>query len=135
MDLDADDYDAWNKIKKGLSSNPESTVTIYPKAGEVWMSLVGKNIGFEQNGSGTNFSRPVLILKKFNNKMFWSIPLSTKQKKIDFYYNFADPDNRKVSLIIAQLKLLSVKRLRRKMYAIPQVDFINIVEKVKNLLQ
>jgi len=50
----------------------------------------GKNIGFEQNGSGDNFSRPVLIVKKFNNHMFWCVPLSTKQKTFDFYFNYTD---------------------------------------------
>jgi mRNA interferase MazF len=29
---------------------------------------MGKNLGFEQNGKGENFVRPVIILKKFNKK-------------------------------------------------------------------
>ena len=98
------------------------------------MSSLGKNIGYEQNGSGDNFSRPILIIKKFNNHMFWVIPLSTKQKKFDFYFNYTDPNNQKVSAILAQMKLLSVKRLKRKLYDIPNKLFDEMRQKLKSFL-
>ena len=98
------------------------------------MSSIGKNIGYEQNGSGDNFSRPLLVVKRFNNHMFWCIPLSTKQKKFDFYFNFTDPNNEKVSVILAQMKLVSVKRLKRKLYAIPPNTLVEIKEKLKKFL-
>ena len=109
------DFDSWNELKKKIDSGAVGPDR-FPKEGEIWMSAVGKNIGFEQNGSGDNFSRPVLIIKKFNNHMFWTIPLSTKQKKLDFYFNFTDLGGNKVSAILAQLKLMSLKRLKRKVY-------------------
>ncbi len=108
-------FNKWNEIKKELA-NKIPLKQYFPKEGEVWMSFVGLNLGYEQNGGGDNFSRPVMVIKKFNNNMFWTIPLSTKQKEYDFYYNFTDPHSRKVSVILAQLKLMSVKRLKRKMY-------------------
>jgi len=61
----------------------------------------------------------VYILKsKNNNSMFWCVPLSTKQKSLDFYFNYIDPNNNKVSVILAQMRLLSIKRLKRKIYDI-----------------
>lgn len=110
-------FDEWNIVKKDLESNTK--IITFPKEGEVWMTYYGLNIGYEQDGSKDYFSRPILILKKFNNKMFWVVPLSTKQKRIDFYYNFTDRNGQNVSAILAQLKLISVKRMSRKMY---QVD-------------
>lgn len=127
------DFDKWNEIKKRVNAETDKPDR-FPKEGEVWMSAVGRNIGFEQNGSGDNFSRPVLIVKKFNNHMFWSIPLSTKQKKFDFYYNFADPNNNKVSVIIAQLRLVSVKRLNRKLYDLSDRQLREIRDKLKAFL-
>ncbi len=127
------DFDHWNELKKKIDSEPD-TPTKFPKKGEVWISSFGKNVGFEQNGSGDSFSRPVVILKKFNNHMFWSIPLSTKQKKLNFYFNYADPENQKVSAILAQLKLISVKRLRRKMYDMDTEIFNTMVIKLKSFL-
>ncbi len=125
-----DDFDLWNKLKKKIEAE-RNIPDKYPKEGEVWMSSIGKNIGFEQNGSGDNFSRPVVIIKKFNNHMFWSIPLSTKQKDLDFYYNYTDVYKQEVSVILAQMKLLSVKRLKRKLY---EMD-IKQVQEIKLKLQ
>lgn len=99
------------------------------------MSSLGKNIGFEQNGSGDNFSRPVLVIKKFNNHMFWCAPLSTKQKKFDFYYNFTDLNEEKVSVILAQLRLVSVKRLKRKLYEIKSTELKEIRNTLRRFLQ
>ena len=117
------DFDHWNEIKKSIEENAHEQER-FPQEGEVWMCAFGRNIGFEQNGSGDSFSRPVLIIKKFNNQMFWSVPLSTKQKELDFYLNFIDPNSKRVSAILAQMKLVSVKRLKRRLYDIPR-DFID----------
>lgn len=126
------DFDHWNTQKQVLES--DTHVDRFPKVGEVWMSAFGRNLGFEQNGSGDNFSRPVLIIKKFNNQMFWAVPLSTKQKSLDFYYNFTDHSGTKVSAILAQLKLVSVKRLRRKMNDMHASDLQAVLEKLKSFL-
>ncbi len=127
------DFDKWNEIKKKIHQE-ENIPDRFPKEGEVWMSNLGKNIGFEQNGGGENFSRPILIIKKFNNHMFWVVPLSTKQKNFDFYYNFIDIDNKKVSAILAQLKLMSVKRFNRKMYEMPQNQFVDVLNKIRGFI-
>lgn len=86
------DFNAWNEQKKNidLSADTYSEPTLYPKEGEVWMSVLGKNIGFEQNGGADNFSRPFLVVKKFNNHMFWIVPLSSKQKSLNFYSPYLD---------------------------------------------
>lgn len=127
------EFDIWNELKKGLA-HQIYTPDRFPKEGEVWMSHLGKNIGFEQNGSGQSFSRPVLIVKKFNNHMFWVVPLSTKQKGFDFYFNYTDPHGQYVSAIIAQMKLFSVKRLKRKLYDMPIEHFGNLKQKIKAFL-
>ncbi len=127
------DFDSWNELKKKIEDE-KNIPDRFPKEGEVWMSSLGKNIGYEQNGSGDNFSRPILIIKKFNNHMFWVIPLSTKQKDFDFYFNFTDPNDQKVSAILAQMKLTSVKRLKRKLYDIPNKLFDEMKQKLKSFL-
>jgi mRNA interferase MazF len=127
------DFDSWNKLKKKIDKKNDVPDN-FPKEGEIWMSNIGVNIGYEQNGSEDNFSRPMLIIKKFNNHMFWAIPLSTKQKSFDFYFNYTDPNNQKVSAILAQMKLVSVKRLKRDIYTIPKELFKQIKEKLKSFL-
>lgn len=128
------EFDKWNTEKQKIDTEEYSKEN-FPQIGEVWMCVVGKNIGYEQNGTGNNFSRPVAIVSKFNNKMFWVVSLSTKQKKFDFYYNFTDPNRQKVSIIVAQLKLVSLKRLKRKMYDLSEKDFENVLKIIKNFLK
>jgi mRNA-degrading endonuclease toxin of MazEF toxin-antitoxin module len=132
--MDDIDFDDWNRLKKSLESNIEGP-NRFLKEGEAWMSLVGKNIGWEQNGTGIRFSRPVLILRVFNNHMFWAVPLSSRQKSLDFYFNFTDPLNQRVSAILAQMKLMSVKRLERKMYTLPQNCLLEIKDRLKKLIE
>ena len=128
------EFDKWN-IEKQKTEADEYSEENFPQIGEVWMGVIGKNIGYEQNGTGDNFSRPVAIVSRFNNKMFWAVSLSTKQKEFDFHYNFTDPNNQKVSIIIAQLKLVSLKRLKRKMYDLSEKDFGNVLQRIKSFLK
>ena len=107
-----EEFDIWNELKKKIEEK-EYILDKFPREGEIWIANIGKNIGFEQNGKGESFSRPVLIVKKFNNKMFWIVPISSKQKNFDFYFNYTDSSNRSVSVILAQMKLMSLKRFIR----------------------
>ena len=128
------DFNRWNELKKKIDEKNNNVLDNFPKEGEVWMSDVGLNIGYEQNGSEDNFSRPMLIVKKFNNHMFWAVPLSTKQKDFDFYFNYTDPNSQKVSAILAQMKLVSVKRLKRDIYILPDKLFDQMKQKLKSFL-
>ena len=128
-------FDKWNKIKKQINKTVFDISIPFPKNREVWICSIGHNVGVEQNGSEDNFSRPVLVVKKFNNQMFWIVPLSTKQKSYDFYFNFTDPDGKKVSLVLAQLKLVSIKRFKRKIYEISIKEFDEIKSKIVKFVE
>jgi len=128
------DFDKWNERKKYLDAKKHED-DLFPKEGSVWMCSIGVNIGFEQNGEGKVFSRPVLVVKKFNNKMYWIIPLSTKQKAYDFYFNFTDPNGGEVSVILAQLRLVSTKRFIRDMYVIQNDTFEEILKQLTGFLE
>ncbi len=128
------DFDKWNILKQNIElTNKPLKVFLQPR--DVWMISFGRNIGFEQNGTGDNFSRPVLIVKKFNNQMFWVVPLTTRQKNLDFYYNFIDPSKRPVSAIMAQMRLISIKRCKRMLYRLNQNDFESILKKLADFLR
>lgn len=43
-------------------------------------------MGDEQDGKGSEYVRPVLIMKKFNKNLFWGCPLSEKIKLQNRYY-------------------------------------------------
>lgn len=79
--------------------------------GQVYWCSLGENIGFEQNGKGDYFQRPVLIFKKFNNNMFWGVPMSTKIKEGNRYYIKVLLKDVEQSSLISQLRVLDSKRL------------------------
>ncbi len=133
IDSETEKYDAWNERKKAIEFS-NAPRFYFPHAGEVWMSSFGKNVGFEQDGAGNNFVRPVLIVKEFNHRMFWGTPLSTKQKRYDFYHNMTDPYGRPISVILAQLRLISEKRLQRKLYDFPDDALLEIRTKLRCFL-
>jgi mRNA interferase MazF len=95
------------------------------------MCAIGKNLGREQNGGPRDFSRPVLVVKKFNNEIFWVVPLSTKQKPLDFYFNYNDPSGTPVAAVLAQLRLVSINRFQRNIHALPAA----LLRDVRNLLR
>jgi mRNA interferase MazF len=101
--------------------------------GEVYWCSLGENIGFEQNGKGEDFRRPVLILKKFNNAIFWGIPMSTKIKDNKYYVKVLLKDVEQ-SAIISQLRILDTKRLDKKIGYVSKIDYIKIQLKIIDIL-
>ena len=107
-------------------------VALINEGGVYWCSL-GENIGFEQNGKGEDFRRPVLILKKFNNSIFWGVPLSTKNKDNKYYVKVLLKDLEQ-SALISQLRILDTKRLDKKIGYISKIDHIKIILKITDIL-
>lgn len=131
--MDDTDFDNWNGLKKKIDriNCPSES---FPQESEVWICILGKNIGQEQNGKGGKFSRPVLILKKFSNHLFWIVPLSSKQKDLIYYHNFTDPFGCAVTAILSQIRLVSIKRMGRKAYIMPREISEQIKEKIRSLV-
>ena len=101
---------------------------------EVWFCSLGVNIGFEQDGRGDDFLRPVLVLKKFNNEIFWALPM-TKNAKSGRYYHIVSLNERESSaLILSQIRLVDAKRLAYKIGFVEMQDFVAIKEKIRQLL-
>jgi len=104
------DYDDWNIKKKELSNGKR----VYFHKGDIWLASIGKNIGDEEDGKHSNFERPVLIVRKFNNNIFLGVPLTSNKEKEGKYYfrliSFAGS-----IVILSQVRLLDAKRLLRLM--------------------
>jgi mRNA interferase MazF len=124
-------HDKWNEIKKRTNNK-----IIVPKIRqrEIYWANIGENIGFEQNGKGDDFMRPLLVFKKFSNNMFFGIPLSTQSKKEgSFFFEFSFETDKVSTALIVQGKLFDAKRLDRKIGKITIEDFEKLKEKFKKL--
>jgi len=100
---------------------------------EIWFCHLGANVGFEQDGGGEEFLRPVVIIRKFSNEVFWAIPLTKTGKKTQFYFSFSF--NSEISVaILSQIRLIDARRLSHKIGDMTENDFLSIKEKLKALL-
>lgn len=106
---------------------------------EVWYCHLGENIGFEQDGRGDTFLRPIVIIRKFNNDIFWGVPLTRTQKDLPFYFTFTITTEdgalaEKSTAVLSQIRLVDAKRLRRMIGYISEADIISLKKRLKALL-
>jgi mRNA interferase MazF len=130
MQAQSKDFDSWNTKKKNLQIRDE-LITFHEA--EIWWCGLGLNVGFEEDSKNEEFERPVLVLKKFSKDLFIGIPLSTKIKEGIFYINFEEGDF-KYSVLLSQTKVLSSKRLLRKLSKISRGKFGLIKRSYRKLL-
>ena len=57
---------------------------------QIWWFARGFNIGDEEDGKGERFLRPVLIIRKFNQNVFWGVPVTSQNKSGQYYLPFID---------------------------------------------
>ena len=124
------DFDNWNEVKKNIENK---TNIIQFKERDIFWASLGKNIGFEQNGKGNDFSRPILVVKKLNNHLFFGVPLSTKQKNGNFFFSFTLQDKTSNALLV-KAKIIDVKRIDKKIGTMGKDDFQLLKSKLGNLL-
>ncbi len=106
---------------------------------EIWFCHLGVNIGFEQDGMGDDYLRPILVVRKFNNQIFWGVPLTKSKKKPNkktekYYFIFSFIANIESTAILSQIRLIDAKRLSRHIGTMSIEDFAMVKEKLKALL-
>jgi mRNA interferase MazF len=126
------DFDSWNKEKKTLENTGFDTLAFHER--EIWWCSIGINLGDEQDGKNELFERPLLVLKKFNKKICWVLPMTTRPKS-GIYYHSLKHDGQIFSVILSQIRLVSVKRFRRLVRKISPHQFELIQNKIIDLLK
>lgn len=125
------DFDGWNEKKKLLNN---SDISFYHER-EVWWCSLGINIGFEQDGKGKDFSRPVLVIKGFSKNVLLCIPLTTKLKEGKYYHNISLGDGIERKVILSQIRLIDSKRFEEKICTIDETQFSAIKQKIIRLIE
>jgi len=124
------DFQKWHDKKSDVD---EKSVRVFFHEREIWFSHLGTNVGFEQDGKGENFGRPVVVFRKFSNEVFWGIPLTTRKKKGKFYFPIDLEDEVHRMAILSQLKLLDSKRLYQKIGVINKDVHEKLEERIVKL--
>ncbi len=125
----AKDYDLWNTLKKGLNGR-----TSMPEFSErdIWWCSLGLNVVYEEDGKNENFERPVCVLRKFNKEIFIGLPLTSTRKDSPYYFphKLHDTDG---AILLSQGRLMSAKRLERKLGTVGRGKFKELREQYRNL--
>ena len=124
-------YVDWHKLKATIHKEKQRP---HFHEREIWFCSLGANVGYEQDGRGDNYLRPVVILRKFNNEVCIVVPLTKNQKMGIHYFNFMYHEAIISTAILSQVRLVDAKRLDYKSGNISVVDFQLLKQKLNQLI-
>lgn len=124
-------FDKWNKQKKEI--NKRADAPFYHER-EVWWCALGVNVGFEQDGSGRQHDRPVLILKGLSAQTFVAIPLTTSNHEHPLRPSVGVVEGKEARALLSQIRVVDAKRLIRKIEYLEQARFKDIRKAVRDML-
>lgn len=101
---------------------------------EIWWCALGTNVGFEQDGTGKNFDRPIVIIRGFSRNIFLGLALTGKKREGKFYFYLGKIEGRDSSAILSQLRLIDSKRLIRKIETLGESEFEKLKESLKKII-
>ncbi|KKU60054.1 MAG: hypothetical protein UX81_C0005G0050 [Parcubacteria group bacterium GW2011_GWA2_47_12] len=125
-------FDEWNEIKKKTNAD-DGYLPLYHERQIRWCRL-GANVGFEQDGTGQDFSRPVLILKGLSKNVCIVIPLTASTKTNEYRVSVGIVGDIEAVAIISQIRLIDTKRLDKQIATLEKKTFQRIRKAVKDLL-
>lgn len=126
-------FKQWHAVKEHIN-NKESSIPYFDE-GDIWWVHLGANVGYEIDGKGYNFERPVLILKKYGKDSFLCVPLSTKIHNLNQYKLYIGKIKNRDSLIhISQIRNMDSRRLINKIHHLDKIHFIDIKQKISTFI-
>jgi mRNA interferase MazF len=125
------DFGTWNTCKISIRRDEKNR---WCRPRDIWWCKMGVNIGFEQDGKGENFVRPVVVLQSFGKYTALIVPITTSIKENRYHVYLGKPLGLKASAIITQLRLVDTKRLIEKAGKLEEGVFDNVKRAIKDLL-
>lgn len=131
------DFDGWHPLKKQIEEDCK-VPTIRQR--DIWWCSIGVNIGVEQDGKNALYERPVLVVRKFNNRHFMGIPLTTQLKGFPlrhtvFYRNNGASSIKEGQALLSQMRSYDAMRLTRHVAKLGMGQFNELMAEVRNMLK
>lgn len=124
-------FDQWNGKKKEIN---EQISNVYCHQREVWWCSLGVNVGYEQDGTGDQFDRPVVVIRGFNQNIFFGVALTSKKKQGEYYFYIGEIGGKEASAVLSQVKLIDTKRLVRKITTLDETLFNQLKQSLQKVL-
>lgn len=124
-------FDEWNAEKKELNSRRAAP---FCHARELWWCVLGVNVGFEQDGTGEHYDRPIVILKVLSARTCLAVPLTTSTHQHPLRVPLGLVQGKEARALLSQMRVVDTKRLIRKMSYLDHERFDLIRKAVKDML-
>ena len=115
----------WIGIKQQIDAHEHQAPLI--TEGDLWWCAIGENVGVEVNGKSKDFTRPVIVLKKFGRLGFFGIPTTTQNRSGSWFVTFMHKGISETAML-NQARAFSYKRLHRKIGTLDEADFKKVKE-------
>lgn len=115
----------WVQIKECLDKKDYQPPLI--SEGDFWWCGIGENVGSEISGKSRDFTRPVVVIKKFGRLSFFGIPTTTQKKEGSWYVSFVHQGVNETA-VLSQARMFSYKRLHSKIGTLDDADLKKIKE-------
>ena len=125
------DYDVWHRKKSRLNNIAKPP---FFREREIWFCHLGANIGIEEDGRGSDFLRPAVIIRQFNHDASWVIPLTRKKGETRHYFELLSDSRGPSFAILSQIRLIDARRLSYRIGVLSEEQFLKLKENLKALL-
>ncbi len=125
------DFNGWNNKKQKIHA--EGHAPFFHER-EVWWCSIGVNVGSEQDGTGLNYDRPVVVIRGFNKDLFFGVALTGKKKSGKFYFPLGQIEGREASAVLSQVRLIDARRLVRKSCTLDEKRFFELKSALQKII-
>jgi len=123
-------FDNWNKIKQKVNHKEQ---ILKFRERDIFFMSVGQNIGYETYGKGEEYLRPVLVVRKFNNRTFIGVPLSSKLKKGKYFFDIEFKNKKNIALL-SQFRTFDIKRAKYFVAELSEPSFSHLKESLSRMI-
>ncbi len=125
------EFTKWNTKKQDIHTHGAGK---FYHAREIWWCSLGVNVGYEQDGGGEEYRRPVLILKGLSSRTCLVVPLTSSTHTHKYRIPIGEIAGEKASVIVSQMRVVDTKRLVRKVEFLDKDIFERIRKIVRDML-
>ena len=130
------DYLKWTPVKSKINNTHLSSTKAHHArihSGEIYWIYFGENIGQEQDGKSSIFTRPGVVIKTYGANLLTVLPLTTKKKNDIFHFSF-NLKGAVSSAILSQIRSIDSARVGTIIGKLDSITFTNLKAKLAALL-
>lgn len=124
------DFNTWNQKKQQVQNEKN---TPFFRERDVFFASLGVNVGFEEDGKGSEFLRPIVVIKKYGKHSLLCAPLTSTDGKSNFRFLLPEMKGKRNSVLLSQLRVIDSRRLKYKLGMVDTKTFQELKEALQKI--